>query len=79
MHNHYMVWILLYHQFSFGGKVVYVASAVTVLTKTLFLQLMFELHFRSGLLLMRTSACGLGTDLPSVTAVVLHDSDWNPR
>lgn len=24
-------------------------------------------------------SCGLGTDLPSISAVVVHDSDWDPR
>lgn len=28
---------------------------------------------------MSAKSCGLGTDLPSVTSIVLHDSDWNPR
>lgn len=23
--------------------------------------------------------CGLGTDLPGVAAVIIHDTDWNPR
>ncbi|KAL3149213.1 hypothetical protein ABBQ32_002039 [Trebouxia sp. C0010 RCD-2024] len=33
----------------------------------------------AGVVLMSTKSCGLGTNLPSITAVVLHDSDWNPR
>ena len=32
-----------------------------------------------GTLLMSPEACGLGTDLPGVDTVILHDSDWNPR
>lgn len=31
------------------------------------------------MLLMRTEACGLGTDLPHINSVILHDSDWDPR
>lgn len=33
----------------------------------------------AGVVLMSTKSCGLGTDLPSISAIVLHDSDWNPR
>ena len=29
------------------------------------------------LLLMHTRACGLGTDLPNVDVVIVHDSDWS--
>ena len=29
--------------------------------------------------MMTARSCGLGTILPSVDAVVVHDSDWNPR
>lgn len=25
-----------------------------------------------------TASCGLGTDLPGISAVVIHDSDWDP-
>ena len=25
------------------------------------------------------SCCGLATDLPAISAVIIHDSDWNPR
>lgn len=29
------------------------------------------------LLLMHTRACGLGTNLPNVDVVIVHDSDWS--
>ena len=29
--------------------------------------------------MLSARSCGLGTDLPSISAVVLHDSDWDPR
>ena len=35
---------------------------------------------RSAFVFMQTvSCCGLGTDLPSITCAVIHDSDWNPQ
>lgn len=33
----------------------------------------------SFLFLSVTRCCGLGTHLPTVTSVVLYDSDWDPR
>ena len=33
----------------------------------------------SFLFLSVTRCCGLGTHLPTATAVVLYDSDWDPR
>ncbi|KAK9823247.1 hypothetical protein WJX72_001331 [[Myrmecia] bisecta] len=29
--------------------------------------------------LLTTRSCGLGTYLPSIDTVIIHDSDWNPR
>lgn len=34
---------------------------------------------KAWVLLLTAGCCGLGTELPGVTAVVIHDSDWNPR
>ena len=31
------------------------------------------------LFLLAARSCGLGTDLPGISAVVIHDSDWEPR
>ncbi|KAL0025228.1 hypothetical protein WJX77_008845 [Trebouxia sp. C0004] len=33
----------------------------------------------TGVLLMNTRSCGLGTNLPSVNTIIIYDSDWNPR
>lgn len=30
------------------------------------------------LFLMATRSCGLGTNLPTISTVIMHDSDWNP-
>jgi len=29
--------------------------------------------------LLAARSCGLGIDLPGISAVVIHDSDWDPR
>jgi SNF2 family DNA or RNA helicase len=29
--------------------------------------------------LLSSRACGLGVDLPSISAIIILDSDWNPR
>lgn len=31
------------------------------------------------LFLLAVRSCGLVTDLPGISAVVIHDSDWDPR
>ncbi len=34
---------------------------------------------RAHLFLLAARACGLGIDLPAISAVIILDSDWNPR
>lgn len=56
----------------------------------LFDPLLCSVGFSGGLQVVRVArccrvflhaagSCGLGTDLPSISAVVVHDSDWDPR